>query len=51
MLNGIACDSIFRPSGATFLVFADYARPRIRLAALSKLPGHLYLHARLRRRR
>lgn len=38
MLNGIAYDGIFRPSGATFLVFADYARGAIRLAALSKLP-------------
>lgn len=38
MLNGLAYDRIFRPSGATFLVFADYARPSIRLAALSKLP-------------
>lgn len=38
MLNGIAYDGIFRPSGATFLVFADYARGSIRLAALSKLP-------------
>jgi transketolase len=38
ILNGIAYDGIFRPSGATFLVFADYARPAIRLAALSHLP-------------
>jgi len=38
MLNGIAYDGIFRPSGATFLVFADYARPSIRVAALSSLP-------------
>ena len=38
MLNGIAYDCIFRPSGATFLVFADYARPSIRLASLSGLP-------------
>ena len=38
MLNGIAYDAIFRPSGATFLVFADYARPSIRLAALAGLP-------------
>jgi transketolase len=38
ILNGIAADGIFRPSGATFLVFADYARPAIRLAALSHLP-------------
>ncbi len=38
MLNGIAAHGIFRPSGATFLVFADYARPSIRIAALSHLP-------------
>jgi transketolase len=38
ILNGIAYDGIFRPSGATFLVFADYCRPSIRLAALSHLP-------------
>src|ERR1700732_618197 len=38
ILNGIANDGIFRPSGATFLVFADYCRPSIRLAALAKLP-------------
>ncbi len=38
ILNGIAVHGIFRASGATFLVFADYARPAIRLAALSHLP-------------
>jgi len=38
IMNGIAAHAIFRPSGATFLVFADYARPAIRLAALSHLP-------------
>lgn len=38
ILNGIAYDGIFQPSGATFLVFSDYARPSIRLAALSNLP-------------
>ncbi len=38
LMNGIAYDGIFRPSGATFLVFSDYGRPSIRLAALSKLP-------------
>jgi transketolase len=38
IMNGIAAHGIFRPSGATFLVFADYARPSIRLAALSHLP-------------
>jgi len=38
ILNGIAYDGIFRPSGATFAVFADYLRPSIRIAALAKLP-------------
>ncbi len=38
VLNGLAYDGIFRPSGATFLVFSDYGRPSIRLASLSKLP-------------
>jgi len=38
IMNGLAYDGIFRPSGATFLVFSDYGRPSIRLAALSKLP-------------
>ncbi len=36
--NGIAYDGLFRASGATFLVFADYLRPSIRIAALAKLP-------------
>ncbi len=36
--NGIAYDGLFHASGATFLVFADYCRPSIRLAALSHLP-------------
>jgi len=36
--NGIAYDGLFRPSCATFLVFADYCRGSIRLAAYSKLP-------------
>lgn len=38
ILNGIAYDGLFRASGATFLVFSDYCRPSIRLAALSHLP-------------
>ena len=45
ILNGLAYDGIFRPSGATFLVFADYARPSIRLAALSSLPvTYIFTH-------
>ena len=43
--NGIAYDGIFRASGATFLVFADYLRPSIRLAALAKLPvAYIFTH-------
>lgn len=37
ILNGIAAHGVFRASGATFLVFADYCRPAIRLAALGQL--------------
>ncbi|MDZ4287563.1 MAG: transketolase [Prosthecobacter sp.] len=43
--NGIAYDGLFLASGATFLVFADYCRPSIRLAALSKLPvTYIFTH-------
>ena len=45
MMNGIAAHGIFRPSGATFLVFADYCRAAIRLAALSHLaPIYIFTH-------
>ena len=37
--NGIAADGLTRPYGGTFLVFSDYMRPAVRLAALSKLPS------------
>ncbi|MER3452470.1 MAG: transketolase, partial [Acidimicrobiia bacterium] len=36
--NGLALYGGFRPFGATFLVFSDYARPALRLAALMHLP-------------
>ncbi len=43
--NGIAIHGGFRPFGSTFLVFSDYARPGLRLAALMGLPVvHLYTH-------
>lgn len=43
--NGIAYDGLFRASGATFLVFADYLRGAIRLAALSNLPvSYIFTH-------
>ena len=36
--NGIAAHRGFRPFCSTFLVFSDYMRPAIRMAALMKLP-------------
>ncbi len=43
--NGIAYDGLFRASNATFLVFADYCRPSIRIAALAKLPvTYIFTH-------
>jgi transketolase len=37
-LNGLAAHGGLRPFGSTFLVFADYMKPAIRLAALMHLP-------------
>ncbi len=37
-MNGIALHGGFVPYGGTFLVFADYCRPAIRLSALMKQP-------------
>ena len=37
-LNGMAAHGGVRPFGATFLVFSDYMKPSVRLAALSGLP-------------
>jgi len=37
MVNGLAYTRMWIPYSATFLVFADYMRPAIRLAALSKI--------------
>jgi len=38
VLSGLALHGGIRPYGGTFLVFADYCRPAIRLASLMKLP-------------
>ena len=38
ILNGMALHGGVRPYGATFLIFSDYMRPSIRLAALMGLP-------------
>ena len=38
VMNGMFVHGGVRPFGATFLVFADYMRPAIRVASLMKLP-------------
>jgi transketolase len=38
ILNGIAVDGLTRPFGGTFLVFSDYMKGAVRLAALMDLP-------------
>ncbi|KPA22320.1 Transketolase 1 [Shimia sp. SK013] len=37
-MNGMALHGGIRPYGGTFFCFTDYARPSMRLAALSKIP-------------
>ncbi|MFC4373683.1 transketolase [Nocardia halotolerans] len=39
ILNGIALHGPTRPYGGTFLVFSDYMRPPVRLAALMRVPA------------
>merc|ERR1719298_212534 len=38
ILNGIGFYGLFRASGSTFLVFSDYMRASVRVAALSHIP-------------
>jgi transketolase len=45
IVNGIGYYGIFRPSGATFAVFADYMRGSVRVSALAGLPiFHVWTH-------
>ncbi|HEV2481105.1 MAG TPA: transketolase [Puia sp.] len=45
ILNGMALTKGFIPYGATFLIFSDYMRPPIRLAAIMKIkPILIYTH-------
>jgi transketolase len=45
VMNGMAYDGFWMPSGATFLTFSDYMRPSIRLAALAGLPvQYIFTH-------
>ena len=39
ILNGIALSGHTRPFGGTFLIFSDYMRPAVRLAALMGVPS------------
>jgi transketolase len=45
IVNGLAAHGGFIPYGSTFLIFSDYMRPPIRLAALSQLHVvHVFTH-------
>jgi transketolase len=45
IVNGLAAHGGFVPYGATFLIFSDYMRPAIRLAALAELHVvHVFTH-------
>ena len=51
IMNGIALHGGFIPFGGTFLIFSEYARNAVRMAALMRLRNHPRLHARLDRSR
>lgn len=45
ILNGLALSKFIIPYGATFLIFSEYMRPPIRLAAIMKIrPIFIYTH-------
>ena len=45
ILNGMGFYGLFRASGSTFLVFSDYMRASVRVAALSHLPiSYIWTH-------
>ncbi len=45
IMNGMALHGGFRPYGATFLIFMEYARNAVRMSALMKQPViHVYTH-------
>ena len=41
IMNGLALHGGIRPFGGTFLVFTDYCRPSIRLAALNETASNI----------
>jgi len=45
IMNGLLLHGGMRPVGSTFLIFSEYMRPPIRLAALSRLPAlYVFTH-------
>jgi len=45
IMNGLSYYGLFRVSGSTFLVFSDYMRASVRVAALSHLPtSYIWTH-------
>jgi transketolase len=45
IINGMALNGILQPYAATFLVFSDYMKPALRLAALMNLPTiYIFTH-------
>ncbi|MDB2448992.1 transketolase [bacterium] len=45
IMNGLSLHGGFRPFGATFLIFMEYARNAVRMSALMKQPViHVYTH-------
>jgi transketolase len=45
IMNGISLHSVLKAYGSTFLVFADYMRPTIRLASLMQIPTiYIFTH-------
>ena len=52
ILNGIVLHGNTRPYGGTFLIFSDYMRPAVRLAALMKAPAiYVWTHDSIAPRR
>ena len=47
IMNGVALHGGFIPYGATFLIFMEYARNAVRMAALMKQRAIYVFHARL----
>jgi len=45
VMNGLALHGGIRPVGSTFLIFSEYMRPPIRLAALGRIPAlYVFTH-------